>query len=112
MSYKNLKLRLSDCEELLQSIVGEMGGKVSTMKKGNDITQVVIEIPEQRRINGTVLFIFDCINLWGQPSKLTLRNVLLLRQTAERRIERIIAKVFDRKDKFRYNHERRYYDQN
>jgi len=40
-------------------------------------------------INETVLFKCDCVNLWGQ----TLKTTLLLRQAAQKRIEKIIAEV-------------------
>lgn len=49
MSYQNLKLTLSDCQQQIEAIIKEMGGKLSAEKKGNDITQFTIEIPGKNK---------------------------------------------------------------
>lgn len=47
MSYKNIKLSISDCEALLSGIAQEMRGTVSTDNRGKGLTQFSIEIPGQ-----------------------------------------------------------------
>ncbi len=70
MSYKSLKLNLSECEAVLQSIADDMGGKLSSEKKGNDMTQFSIEISGK----GTALLnIYDTakgLNITSKVGKL------------------------------------------
>lgn len=70
MSYKSLKLNIPECEVILQSIADEMGGKLSSEKKGNDMTQFSIEIPGK----GTALLnIYDTakgLNITSKVGKL------------------------------------------
>jgi hypothetical protein len=63
MSYKNLKLAMSDCETMLHSISCGMKGTLSSDQKGNGLTQFSIEIPG----TGTIL-----LNVYDTPKGLTI----------------------------------------
>lgn len=45
MSYKNLKLTISDCEAVLRTIAAEMSGTILPEDRGKGLTQFSIEIP-------------------------------------------------------------------
>ncbi|MEW6419794.1 MAG: hypothetical protein AB1480_17045 [Nitrospirota bacterium] len=63
MSYKNLKLTISDCEVVLRKVAEEMRGTISADDKGNGLTQFSIEIPGK----GVAL-----LNIYDTPRGLTL----------------------------------------
>lgn len=82
MSYKNIKLSISDCKELLSSIAYEMRGTISTDNKAKGLTQFSIEIPGQ----GVAL-----LNVYDTAKGLTINPQVGQRQDISQTIAKKIA---------------------
>jgi hypothetical protein len=83
VSFKNLKLKIPDCEAALRTFASEMRGTVTADDKGNGLTQFAIEIPGK----GTALLnVYDTqrgVTINSQVGKLQDISEVLAQKIAE-----------------------------